>query len=33
MDKMEIKCIFIGYKEGMKGYKIWDPASRKTVYN
>jgi hypothetical protein len=28
-----VKCMFIGYKEGMKGYKLWDPASRKTMYN
>jgi hypothetical protein len=33
LDKKEVKCIFIGYKEGMKGYKLWDPASRKTMYN
>jgi hypothetical protein len=33
MDKKVVKCIFIGYKEGMKGYKLWDPASRKIVYN
>jgi hypothetical protein len=33
LDKKATKCIFIGYKEGMKGYKLWDPASRKTVYN
>jgi hypothetical protein len=33
LDKKAIKCIFIGCKEGMKGYKLWDHASRKTVYN
>jgi hypothetical protein len=33
LDKKEVKCIFIGYKEGMKGYKLWDPASRRTMYN
>jgi transposase InsO family protein len=22
LDKKEVKCIFIGYKEGMKGYKL-----------
>jgi hypothetical protein len=33
LDKKEVKCIFIGYKEGMKGYKIWDPASRRIVYS
>jgi hypothetical protein len=30
--KKEVKCIFIGYKEGMKVYNLWDPASRKTMY-
>jgi hypothetical protein len=33
MDKKAIKCIFIGYKEGMKGYKLWDIASRRIVYS
>ena len=26
------KCIFIGYKDGLKGYKIWNPVTRKVVY-
>jgi hypothetical protein len=33
LNKKEIKCIFIGYKEGMKGYKLWDPTSRKKAYS
>jgi hypothetical protein len=33
LDKKEVKCIFIGYKEGMKGYKLWDPTSRKKMYS
>jgi hypothetical protein len=33
LDKKEVKCIFIGYKDGMKGYKLWDPASRRTMYS
>jgi hypothetical protein len=33
MDKKEVKCIFIGYKEGMKRYKLWDPTSRRIVYS
>jgi hypothetical protein len=33
LDKKAVKCIFIRYKEGMKGYKIWDLASRKTMYS
>ena len=32
MDKKAVNCIFIGYKDGMKCYKIWDLASRKTMY-
>jgi hypothetical protein len=32
LDKKASKCILIGYKEGMKGYKLWDPASRKIMY-
>jgi hypothetical protein len=33
MDKKEVKCIFIGYKEGMKGYKLLDPPSIKKKYS
>jgi hypothetical protein len=33
LEKEEIKCISIGYKEGMKGYKLWDIASRRTMYS
>jgi hypothetical protein len=33
LDKKEMKCIFIGYKEGMKVCKLWDPTSRKTMYS
>jgi hypothetical protein len=33
LDKKAINCIFTGYKEGMKGYNLWDPASRRMVYN
>jgi hypothetical protein len=29
LDKKTVKYIFIGYNEGMKGYKLWDPTSRK----
>ena len=25
LDKNTEKCIFIGYKDGVKGYKIWNP--------
>jgi hypothetical protein len=33
LDKKDEKCIFIGYKDGMKGYKIWNPETKKVVYN
>jgi hypothetical protein len=32
MDKKVVKCIFIGYKEGIKVYKLWDLTSRKILY-
>ena len=27
------KCIFIGYKDGLKGYNLWNPVTRKVVYS
>ena len=33
MDSKSEKCIFIGYKDGLKGYKHWNPVTRKVVYN
>ena len=33
LDNKAEKCIFIGYKDGMKGYKIWNPITKKTVYS
>jgi len=33
LDSKSEKCIFIGYKDGLKGYKIWNPVTRKVVYN
>jgi hypothetical protein len=32
LDKMVEKCIFIGYKYGMKGYKFWNLENKKEVY-
>ncbi|KAL0315377.1 UNVERIFIED_CONTAM: Retrovirus-related Pol polyprotein from transposon TNT 1-94 [Sesamum radiatum] len=32
--KLDLKskhCIFLGYKKGVKGYKFWDPVTRKMV--
>ena len=33
MDSKYEKCIFIGYKDCLKGYKLWNPVTRKVVYN
>jgi transposase InsO family protein len=33
LDKKAEKCIFIGYKDGLKGYNIWNEESRKVVYS
>ena len=32
LDSKSKKCIFIGYKDGLKGYKLWNPVTRKVVY-
>ena len=33
LDNKAKKCIFIGYKDGIKGYKLWNPVTRKVVYS
>ena len=33
MDSKYERCIFIGNKDGLKFYKIWNPETRKVVYN
>ena len=33
MDNKSERCIFIWYKHGLKGYKHWNPETRKVVYN
>jgi hypothetical protein len=33
LDKKDEKCIFIGYKDGLKGYNIWNPETKKVVYS
>jgi len=32
LDSKSKRCIFIGYKDGLNGYKIWNPETRKVVY-
>jgi hypothetical protein len=33
LDNKAEKCSFIGYKDGIKGYKLCNPENRKVVYN
>ena len=33
MDNKSERCIFIGYKDGLKGYKLWNPKTTKVVYS
>eukprot|EP00253_Pinus_taeda_P004576 PITA_04576 len=33
LDSKSEKCIFIRYKDGLKGYKLWNPVTRKFVYS
>jgi hypothetical protein len=33
LDNTDEKCIFIGYKYGIKGYEIWNPETKKVVYS
>jgi hypothetical protein len=33
LDKNVEKCIFIGYKYCLKGYKLWNLETRKVVYS
>uniref|UniRef100_A0A2N9GEX0 Integrase catalytic domain-containing protein n=1 Tax=Fagus sylvatica TaxID=28930 RepID=A0A2N9GEX0_FAGSY len=31
LDPKSKKCIFLGFKKGVKGYKLWDPIAQKVV--
>jgi hypothetical protein len=33
MNKKAKKCIFIEHKDGLKGYKLWNPETKKVVYS
>ena len=31
LDSKSRKCVFLGFEKGVKGYKLWDPISKKTM--
>ncbi|KAH9657251.1 hypothetical protein KPL70_022991 [Citrus sinensis] len=31
LDPKSIRCIFLGYADGVKGYRLWDPTAHKIV--
>ncbi|CAJ2662759.1 unnamed protein product [Trifolium pratense] len=31
LDPKSKKCVFVGYSKGVKGFKLWDPVSKKMV--
>ena len=33
LDSKYERCIFIGYEIDLKGYKLWNPETRKVVYS
>ena len=33
MDKKVVKCIFINYNYGVKGYKLWNRVEQKVFYS
>ena len=33
LDPKSRKCLFLGYADGVKGYRLWDPTAHKVIIN
>ena len=33
LDIKSEKCIFFGHKDGVKGYRLWNPTTRTIIYS
>lgn len=33
LDAKSRKCIFLGHADNVKGYRLWDPTTRKIIFN
>ena len=33
LEPRAVKCLFLGYCSGVKGYKLWNPETKKTFFS